>query len=116
MLPYSENDICKLYRSAKDKKQQLQILADMNLTGTKEIADIVKKHGYKLPKIKLKSAKYNEPRDRKNDRHKEYIQCQMEGLTLRQTAERLGTTYKAVKEYARRYGMKFEREKKNAAR
>ena len=41
MLPYSENDICIIYRNAKDKKQQLQILADMNLTGTKEIADIV---------------------------------------------------------------------------
>lgn len=36
MLPYSENDICKLYRSALNKKYQIEILADMNLTDKEE--------------------------------------------------------------------------------
>lgn len=41
----TEEEICRDYRLAKHKNQQLQILAELNVCDIRQIYDILAKHG-----------------------------------------------------------------------
>lgn len=44
-LPMTEEEICRNYRSAKSPKEQINILADLNVTDRRTIIDILYRHG-----------------------------------------------------------------------
>lgn len=45
----TDGEICRNYKAAKDKEQQIEILADLNLVGKKEIREILTKNGMEVP-------------------------------------------------------------------
>ena len=44
-LAYTEDEIVSLYRAARKKKRQIQILADLADTNVQRIVRILKRHG-----------------------------------------------------------------------
>lgn len=54
---YSEGEICEMYRTARKKKEQIGILADLNITNKESIIEILEKHGYDTGTGKKKEAK-----------------------------------------------------------
>ena len=56
-LPMSTYDITKMYKEAKDKRAQIDILADMNLCTTKEIREELIKGGIPFQTLPRKSRK-----------------------------------------------------------
>lgn len=50
MMKMDEGEIIREYRSAKDPRKQIQILADQNCTSTKEMAQFLFDHGEKIDK------------------------------------------------------------------
>ena len=55
VLPMSTYDITKMYREAKDKREQIDILADMNDCSTKEIREELIKGGIPFQTLPRKS-------------------------------------------------------------
>lgn len=53
----TENEICTLYRQAKDKSAQITILADLALKKPDEIKEILRAHGYRVDDWSPKNAK-----------------------------------------------------------
>jgi hypothetical protein len=53
MLFYPESDICYMYRHAANKKAQIKILAEMNVTSSDEIVDLLRRKGIEVD-IKIK--------------------------------------------------------------
>lgn len=45
----TEHEICHLYRAARNKVTQLQILAELNDTDRNQIIGLLVKHGEKIP-------------------------------------------------------------------
>lgn len=43
---YTEGEICQMYREAKDKQEQIRFLADLNVTTTDVITEILENNGY----------------------------------------------------------------------
>ena len=43
------DNICGLYREAKDKKKQISILAELNACTEADVCEVLKKQGYELP-------------------------------------------------------------------
>lgn len=75
----SEFEILRDYRQAKDKKEQIKILADMNLCTQKEVVELLVKHGI--------NAKY---RKSKNEAKLEKLKVlHSQGLTDEEMAEKL---------------------------
>ena len=57
MSEQKELDICKEYREAKNKAEQIEILAQLNCCNVEEIKAILKKHGYEVPERKKRGPK-----------------------------------------------------------
>lgn len=57
MSEQKELDICKEYREAKNKSEQIEILAQLNCCDVEEIKEILKKHGYEVPECKKRGPK-----------------------------------------------------------
>ena len=51
-----EWEIAEYYRDASDKKRQIQILADLNLTTENVIREVLQGLGYEVPEQKVKKA------------------------------------------------------------
>ena len=47
-MTMTKNEICRNYREAKDKPEQIKILADLNCTSVAEIEKILADHGEKV--------------------------------------------------------------------
>ncbi len=43
---YTEDEICQMYRESKNKDKQISYLADLNITTTDVITEILKRNGY----------------------------------------------------------------------
>lgn len=101
-LKMSEHEICKMYRDAKDKNEQISILADLNVCDSGTIIDVLSRNGFVpgLP-VKSKTAK-NDSKERKPATHftaeicAEIEKLYASGVWTGQIAERLGLDYKAV--------------------
>lgn len=63
----TENEIIRQYKEAKDKREQVKILADMNLCEVEEIEKILKDNGQRLPVRHLKKKPQNEPSEETED-------------------------------------------------
>ena len=63
----TENEIIRQYRGAKDKREQIKILADMNLCEVEEIEKILKDNGQRLPARPPKKKPQNEPSEETED-------------------------------------------------
>lgn len=50
----TENEICCLYRAARNQVTQLQVLAELNDTGRNQIIEILVRNGEKLPERVVK--------------------------------------------------------------
>lgn len=49
-LPYDTDWICSHYRMAKNKRETIRILAELNICSKKEIRQLLSEAGYELPK------------------------------------------------------------------
>lgn len=90
MNDYTDGEICMLYRRAKDKKEQIQILTE--LTGLKEfeIEKILKEGGYL---------------DLVEDKKKLIIQHYHEGLSDTKIAKAVSMSQAAVSKFLRQQGL-----------
>ena len=101
-LQMSEHEICQMYRDAKDKNEQISILADLNVCDSGTIIDVLSRNGFVpgLP-VKSKTAK-NDSKKRKPatqftaETCAEIEKLYASGVWTGQIAERLGLDYKAV--------------------
>lgn len=50
MFIYPDDEILQLYREAKDKQEEIQILAELNAVPVKEVEQFLLSKGIKLPK------------------------------------------------------------------
>lgn len=50
MFKYPDDEILQLYREAKDKQEEIQILAELNAVPVKEVEQFLLSKGIKLPK------------------------------------------------------------------
>lgn len=50
MFKYPDDEILQLYREAKDKHEEIQILAELNAVPVKEVEQFLLSKGIKLPK------------------------------------------------------------------
>ena len=64
-LQMTEHEICQMFRDAKDKNEQISILADLNVCDSGTIIDVLSRNGFVpgLPKKKMaeKQTKYKRP-------------------------------------------------------
>lgn len=85
---YTESEICTLYRSAKNKKLQINILTQLTGLMDFQIIEILEKGGYLVADIeKLK-------------------QLHAEGLTIRAIGEELGIGQSTVNYHMKKLGLK----------
>ena len=63
----TENEIIRQYKEAKDRREQIKILADMNLCGREEIEKILKDNGQRLPGQNPKKKPQNKPLEETED-------------------------------------------------
>ena len=121
MLPYTEDEICYLYRGAANKRGQIQILAQMNVTTKERIINVLKNNGIdvdydKLPKMNSMNGLHKtRPTQRHNDeiflRYKEAAQ---RGMTASQAALFLGVSANHARKYAKTHGFAFAPGKRKA--
>ena len=116
ILHMSESEICAEYRQAKNKNEQVKILADRNLVPANVIIGVLSANGYitGLPgnktalaesaKAAVKAAEAETPAP---DRKTQLIELADKGMTIAEAAEALGLTYKGVHAAATRYGIRF---------
>lgn len=102
-LQMSEHEICQMYRDAKDKNEQISILADLNVCDSGTIIDVLSRNGFVpgLP-VKSKTAK-NDSKKRKPATQftaeicAEIEKLYAEGVLIREISERIGHDYIATK-------------------
>ena len=58
----SNDEICLRYRLAKNQKEQIQILADLNVTTKQEIIEVLKQGGMVVPEQKPPAPKVDKPK------------------------------------------------------
>ena len=123
MLPYSENDICKLYRSALNKKYQIEILADMNLTDKEEILQVLNRNGIKvdydkLPEMKPMGGRHKTraPKVSLDERVEKYKEAERRGMTVTEAALYIGVTANHVRRYAKKHGLEYAKAKRGRKR
>lgn len=119
MLPYSESDICKLYRTALNKKYQIKILAEMNLTNKEEILGVLNRNGIqvdydKLPDIKPMGGwhRTKAPKVSRDDRNEKYKEAERRGMTVSEAALFIGVSASQVRKYAKQHGLEFVKAKR----
>ena len=93
-LPMTVEEICRDYRTAKDKKNQIEILADRNLCTKEVIEDILRSRGEELSEDKPvpRAAKWTVQEE---DRLRKLAG---EGRTSKEIAELMDRTHKAVEQ------------------
>jgi hypothetical protein len=113
-LPYTEDEICALYRRSANKRVQIQILAQMNLTTKERIIAVLKKNGIeidydKLPKMSAMNGlhKTHKPKRSNDDWFLKYKEAVDRNMTVPQAALFLGITQDSVRKYARKHGLQF---------
>lgn len=123
MLPYSESDICKLYRSALNKKYQIKILAEMNLTNKEEIIGVLNRNSIqvdydKLPDIKPMGGwhRTKAPKVSLEDRAEKYKEAERRGMTVTEAALYIGVTANHVRRYAKKHGLEYAKAKRGPKR
>lgn len=101
-LQMSEHEICQMYRDAKDKNEQVKILADLNVCDSGTIIDVLSRNGFVpgLP-VKSKTAKNDSKKRKPATQFTAEICAEIEklyasGIWTGQIAKRLGLNYKAV--------------------
>jgi ribosomal protein L16 Arg81 hydroxylase len=62
-MEMNENEIVKNYRESKNKKQQIDILADMNCCSPEQIKEILKKNGVDLRGGNYRAKKEETPKE-----------------------------------------------------
>lgn len=111
-LQMSEHEICQMYRDAKDKNEQISILADLNVCDSGTIIDVLSRNGF-VPGLPVKSktarngfkgeittktgSKKRKPATQFTaETCAEIEKLYASGIWTGQIAERLGLDYKAV--------------------
>ncbi|KAF5039117.1 hypothetical protein DSECCO2_547290 [anaerobic digester metagenome] len=124
-LHMSEAEICAAYGQAKNKNEQVQILADRNLVPANVIIGVLSANGYitglvgnktaqaELAKAEAKATAPEAP-TAEPSRQEQLIALADKGLTIKEAAEALGLTYKGVYAAAARYGIRFVGQRKSA--
>ena len=116
-MTMSEFEIVKDYGEAKDKAGQIEILADLNMCGTEDILNILRKNGIPLPKsvTSKKPRQYRSPAagrvewtEENIDRLRVFVS---DGLSLSEMAERLGTGITAISKQISKYGLRSKKKK-----
>ena len=120
-LPYTENEICALFRGAANKRSQIQILAQMDLTTKERIIAVLKKNGIefdydKLPKMNYMNGLHKtKPTQRRNDEiFLRYKEAERRGMTASQAAMFLGVSANHARKYAKTHGLAFAPGKRKA--
>lgn len=124
-LHMSESEICTAYRQAKDKNEQVRILADLNCVPANVIIGVLSANGYITGLVGNKTAQKelakstpqtaaSEPPLAEPSRQEQLIALADKGMTITGAAETLGLTYKGVHAAAARYGIRFAGQKKAA--
>ena len=78
-MEMTENEICREYRTARDKKRQVGILADCKLTGKTEILAILSRGGEKLPDANARCKSFG-GRKRREEEHPDDLIAEMERI------------------------------------
>ncbi len=124
-LHMTESEICAAYRQAKDKNEQVRILADRNLVPANVIVGVLSANGYitglpgnktaqaEAAKAEAKAAEPKAPVSTPS-REEQLIALADKGMTITEAAEALGLTYKGVHAAAARYGIHFAGQRKSA--
>lgn len=105
-LAYSDIEICILFDEAKNKGEQIQILADLNLVDKSVIVEILERNGRDLsdPEIKLVlENKTKRSRDVIYQRYKDLID---RGYSISEISEILEVKYSSAREYLWKHGLK----------
>lgn len=106
----SEEEICANYKQAKNKNQQIHILADLNATKPQAILDILQSNNLISGIPKLKETKSKNEKPTKTEWTKELvndlIKLLAEGKTNGEIAERLGVDKRSVE--GKVYGLRKE--------
>lgn len=124
-LHMTESEICAAYRQAKNKNEQVKILADRNLVPANVIVGVLSANGYitGLPANKTAQAeaakaeaKAAEPEalPAEPSRKDQLIALANKGMTITEAAETLRQPYKTVYNAATRYGIRFAGQRKSA--
>ena len=108
MLPYSENDICALYRRAKNKNEQIKILAEINNTRKEKILKILNKYGYALERAICIEEKKNKKEIILAEIYCKYKELAESGATYKEAAFELGIDTRSVRAYARKHRIVFK--------
>lgn len=122
----NDSEICTSYRQAKNKNEQVKILAQLNAVPNEKILEILSENGYitGTPAAKNLCAK-EIPAEKKSVKKREnpnvvserYIGLADKGFTVAEAAEALGIAADSVYRYAKNHGIRFAdmREKRKAA-
>ena len=103
-MKMSDFEILRDYREAKDKNEQVKILADMNLCTQKEVVEFLMKHG-----INAKCRKC------RNEAKLEKLKTlHSQGMTDEEMAEELGFGHEYVGQLRRRLGLSKNKKRKPA--
>lgn len=120
-MTMTESEICVSYRQAKNKNEQVKILADLNLCKPEDITELLARNGYitGTPQVKKQEEK-KMPSKRENSAVilERYIGLADIGFTVAEAAEALGIARGSVYKYAKNHGIRFAdmpAEKKKAA-
>lgn len=93
-LAMSEEEICVRYKQAKDPKEQIRILAELNACSVTTIEQILKQNDCMMPEKEKRIVE----RWTKEEAEKLW-QLRAEGYTIERIAPELGRTVSAVKHY-----------------
>lgn len=101
-LPMTVEEICRDYRTAKDKKNQIEILADRNLCTKEVIEDVLRSRGEELPgPTESRGARWSGPEETR------LLQLAGEGKSSTEIAKLMGRTQKAVAQKAAKMRIAF---------
>lgn len=125
-MQMTESEICVSYRQAKNKNEQVRILAQLNAVSAEEILGILSENGYisGVPNAKKAGEKAVSAEEEKTVKKREkpeivlerYIGLADKGFTLSEAAEAMGLSVSSVCKYAKKHGIRFVdmRKKKKA--
>lgn len=107
----SVHEIVQMYKEAKDKNAQIEILADLNTCTENEILMILQNEGVISG---VKATKKTTPKKTKmvwNEEAKETVRSLLgEGLTVLEVSERMGLDFSQVRNAITRFKLKREKE------
>lgn len=101
-LPMTVEEICRDYRMAKDKRNQIEILADRNVCTKEAIEDVLRSRGEELPgPTEPRGARWSGPEETR------LLQLAGEGKSSTEIAKLMGRTQKAVAQKAAKMRIAF---------